>query len=58
MRDKVDEYIPITVWQQELGYLNETVLIRYQRGNKNPYIEEEQTVQWPKEKVQKDKQRY
>jgi len=30
--------------------------IRYQRGNQNPYIEEEQTTQWPKEKVQKDKQ--
>jgi hypothetical protein len=29
----------------------------YQRGNRNPYIEEEQTTQWPKEKVQKDKQR-
>jgi len=28
---------------------------RYQRGNQNPYIEEEQTTQWPKEKVQKDK---
>ena len=26
---------------------------RYQRGNQNPYIEEEQTTQWPKEKVQK-----
>ena len=26
-------------------------------GNENPYIEEEQTTQWPKEKVQKDKQR-
>ena len=25
-------------------------------GNYNPYIEEEQTTQWPKEKVQKDKQ--
>jgi hypothetical protein len=31
---------------------------RYKRGNQNPYIEEEQTTQWPKEKVQKDKQRY
>jgi hypothetical protein len=31
---------------------------RYQRGNHNPYIEEEQTTQWPKEKVQRDKQRY
>jgi hypothetical protein len=30
---------------------------RYQRGNQNPYIEEEQTIQWPTEKVQKDKQR-
>jgi len=30
---------------------------RYQRGNQNPYIEEEQTTQWPKVKVQKDKQR-
>jgi hypothetical protein len=30
---------------------------RYQRGNQNPYIEEEQTNQWPKEKVPKDKQR-
>jgi hypothetical protein len=27
---------------------------RYQRGNQNPYIEEDQTTQWPKEK---DKQR-
>jgi hypothetical protein len=30
---------------------------RYQRCNQKPYIEEEQTTQWPKEKVQKDKQR-
>jgi hypothetical protein len=29
---------------------------RYQWGNQDPYIEEEQTTQWPKEKVQKDKQ--
>jgi hypothetical protein len=28
-----------------------------QRGNQNPYIEEEQKTQWPKEKGQKDKQR-
>jgi hypothetical protein len=26
-------------------------------GNQNPYIEEEQTTQWSKEKIQKDKQR-
>jgi hypothetical protein len=41
--------------------------LRYQRGSQNPYIEkeeeeeedeeEEQTTQWPKENVQKDKQR-
>jgi len=30
---------------------------RYQSGNQNPYIEKEQTTQWPKENVQKDKQR-
>ena len=30
---------------------------RYQTGNQNPYIEEEQTTQWLKENVQKDKQR-
>ena len=30
---------------------------RYQRGNQNPYIEEEQTTKWLKEIVQKDKQR-
>ena len=34
-----------------------TMAKRYQRGNQNPYVEEEQTTQWPKEKVQKDKQR-
>ena len=31
---------------------------RHQRGNQNLYIEEEQTTQWPKEKVQKKKQRW
>ena len=29
---------------------------RHKSDNQNPYIEE-QTTQWPKEKVQKDKQR-
>ena len=29
---------------------------KYKNDNQNPYIEE-QTTQWPKEKVQKDKQR-
>ena len=30
---------------------------RYQRGNHNPYIKEEQTTEWQKEIGQKDKQR-
>jgi hypothetical protein len=30
--------------------------LKIPKGNQNPYIEE-QTTQWPKEKVQKDKQR-
>ena len=30
---------------------------RYPTDNQNPYIEEEQTTQWPKENKQKDKQR-
>jgi len=28
---------------------------RYQRGNLNPYIEEEQTTQWPNEKDKRTK---
>jgi len=52
--------------QQWVGYCcstpNEQCFVRrrvwrYQRGNQNSYIEEEQTTQWPKEKVRKDKQR-
>jgi len=31
--------------------------LKISKGNQNPYIEEEQTTQWPKVKVQKDKQR-
>ncbi len=38
-------------------YLKIRRVWRYQSGNQNPYIEEEQTTQWSKEKVQKDKQR-
>ena len=44
MRETISTWIIKRVW-------------RYQSGNQNPYIEEEQTTQWPKEKVQKDKQR-
>jgi len=31
--------------------------LKIPNGNQNPYLEEEQTIQWPKEKEQKDKQR-
>ena len=31
--------------------------LKIPNGYQNPYIEEEQTIQWPKEKVQRDKQR-
>ena len=36
--------------QEEFEYTNGV--------NQNPYIEEEQTTQWPKEKVQKNKQQH
>ena len=49
------------IWLNNMSHKNLTNALRrvwrYQRGNHNPYIEEEQTTQWPKEKVQKDKQR-
>jgi len=32
-----------------------TTLSEEEFEDQNPYIEEEQTTQWPKEKVQKDK---
>ena len=35
-----------------------TIAWRYQKGNQNSYIEEEQSTQWPKEKVQTNKQWY
>jgi hypothetical protein len=31
--------------------------LKIPRGNQDPYIKEELTEQWPKEKAQKDKQR-
>ena len=39
-------------WQQEV--FEDTIC---QRGSQNPYVEEEQTTQSPKEKIQKNKQR-
>ena len=31
--------------------------LKIPKGNQNPHIDEEQTTQWPKEKIRKDKQR-
>jgi hypothetical protein len=31
--------------------------LKIPKGNQKPYVEEEQTTQWPKENVQRDKQR-
>ena len=42
---------------QDRDTLDSVEVWRYRRGNHNPYIEEAQTTQWPKEKGQKDKQR-
>jgi hypothetical protein len=44
----VDMYVNVLVWRR---------VWRYLMDNQNPYIEE-QTTQWPKEKVKKDKQRF
>jgi hypothetical protein len=39
-------------------YISQVRIVwRYQRGNQNPYIEEQKT-QWPNEKLQTDKQRF
>ena len=48
---------PITGDVMNIVTLSNWRVWRYQRGNQNPYIEEEQTTQWSKEKVQQDKQR-
>jgi hypothetical protein len=54
-------YEPQSNCQYHLSSEDKTIQLRriwrYQRSNQNPYIEEEQTTQWPKEKVQNDKQR-
>ena len=44
------------MWKKSVG--DRIISLRGRRRVwQNPYIEEEQTTQWPKEKVQKDKQR-
>ena len=57
---KVSKYWPMQLLIHVVQCSGHVTLLRrvwrYQRGNQNPYIEE-QTTQWRKEKVQKDKQR-
>ena len=48
---------PRDIWNRNVVWRYQRRVWRYQRGNQNLYIEEEQTTQWPKQKVQKDKQR-
>jgi hypothetical protein len=43
------------IFYKEMYYLSRKVWI-YQRSNQNLYIEEWNTIQWPNEKGQKDKQ--
>jgi hypothetical protein len=52
------EFSAISWWEQvKVSIMMGRRVWRYQRGNQNPYIEDEQTTQWPKENVQMDKQR-
>jgi len=44
----------LSFWYLQILLLNISRRVwRYQRGNQNPYIKEEQTTQWPKEKVKR-----
>jgi hypothetical protein len=51
---KIPQGQPESVYRRRT---DNTMAKRYHRGNQKPYIEEEQTTQWPKEKIQKEKQR-
>ena len=48
--------LPVSPRCPFLIYLTFIRVLRYQRGNHNRYIEEQQATQWSKEKGQKDKQ--
>jgi len=66
MMDDIDNYSSMELyWEltkdlaQDISVTNTFVpstnlrrVWRYQRGNQNPYIDEKQTTQWPKEKIQ------
>jgi hypothetical protein len=46
------------IWSENRTILEEVRRIwRCQSGNQNTYIEEEQTIQWPQEQRQQEKQR-
>jgi hypothetical protein len=51
------EYLLSIVKKKCILYLVCKKSLNIPKGIQNPYIEKEQTTQWPKEKVQKDKQR-
>jgi hypothetical protein len=51
------EYLLSIVKKKCILYLVGKKSLNIPKGIQNPYIEKEQTTQWPKEKVQKDKQR-
>ena len=50
------EILAFSIYCRELIICKKSLKIP-KGGNQNPYIDEKQTTQWPKEKVQKDKQR-
>jgi hypothetical protein len=56
-RYKADLTVSVVSFLSEWNRCDEEELTIPKGGNQNPYIEEEQTTQWSKEKVQKDKQR-
>jgi len=60
IKQLMQDNICLCLFYSKYHHFNTTIIQRrvwrYQRGNHNPYIEE-QTTQWPKENAQKDKQR-
>ena len=61
MKFEIGEKTNIVLYQNVSKATNINLILRrvwrYQRGNRNPYIKEEQKTHWPKEKEQKDKRR-
>jgi hypothetical protein len=53
----VHEYVDDVTMPTQIIKYNQEEFEDTKGGNQHPYIEEEQTTQWPKKKVQKDKQR-